>query len=267
MGYETNHDVNVAAEFAANGTYASSAMGGSAWQVPETDRSHILRLDPSDRESACLSTTKSDYFLEDPYEVVHSGVTVDPTAATQISLGPSGGGPHRLVYYIDGNLWLHNMPVMSFALQSDEAVQVTFVVKGNIYMADDLLIHDSENDGVAFVAIKDEAVPDSGNIYFGDPIGGTLARMDAFMFAENNFIDQNLSASGSLDVTVNGIMSAGNQVAIEREDGNRRTQLTLNFDDRIKKGLLDLPGLPQPKVSVLRFPIALVSLREVANDP
>jgi hypothetical protein len=52
------------------------------------------------------------------------------------------------------------------------------------------------------IAIKDLGVRDSGNIYFGDPSFGTLERMDAFMYAENNFLDTNLSATGSARVTV-----------------------------------------------------------------
>ena len=85
---------------------------------------------------------------------------------------------------------------------------------------------------------------DSGNIYFGDPVFGTLEQMHAFMYAENNFYDNNLTPTGSATVTVHGNMTAGNQVPINRDFGQQHSKLTVNFDDRISVGDLDMPGLP-----------------------
>jgi len=92
--------------------------------------------------------------------------------------------------------------------------------------------------------MNDSGVADSGNIYFGDPVFGTLERMDAFMYAENNFQDNNLSATGSAKVTVNGNMTAGNQVNINRDYGKQHSKLTVNYDGRISMGELDMPGIP-----------------------
>ncbi len=86
---------------------------------------------------------------------------------------------------------------------------------------------------------------DSGNVYFGDPVFGTLARMDAYCYAENNFYDSNLDESGSTELTINGVMSAGNQIVVDRDhDNGSHTKMTVNFDDRVELGTLELPGLP-----------------------
>lgn len=254
MQYEINHDYNVASLF-ASATYAANSLGGSAYQLPESSPAHIFRKNPSDRATDTAKTTKDDYFLEDPYETVNSSSTVSPSSATKITLsgqdgnpGPDGSGK---VYYIDGNLWIHNKKLFSFVMWNGkpEAVKITFVVKGNIYFSDNILYQDSANDGVAFVSIKDEKEKDSGNIYFGDPTFGTLEQMDAFMYAENDFYDNNLSASGSAKVTVNGNMTAGNQVLINRDSGDQHSKLTVNHDDRIATGELTLAGLPSANES------------------
>jgi hypothetical protein len=102
-------------------------------------------------------------------------------------------------------------------------------------------------DGVAFIAMKDAEVKDSGNIYFGDPEFGTLEQMHAFMYAEENFYDVNLAAEGSASVKLYGNMTAGNQVLIERDFEGDHSQLMVDFDERIKDGSLEIPGLPKSK--------------------
>jgi hypothetical protein len=240
LDFDSNHDVNVAAEFAAHGVYQSNAHGGDAWQVDAAYASHILRMNPSDRNAEILGTEKNDYFLEDPYEAAAHTTRISVADGTD---GAADG--NAKVYFIDGNLWLHSAPAVGF--QFDHlagGTRMTFVVKGNIYFADDLTLSNKEADGVAFIALKDAAVADSGNIYFGDPKFGTLLIMEGFMYAENNFYDNNLLAAGSKTVSVTGIMSAGNHVAVFRDYGENHTKLALTFDDRIKRGLLELPGVP-----------------------
>ena len=266
MKYETNHDFNVNSLF-AGATYKSNSLGGSAYQVPESNPAHIFRKNPSDRSTDTSKTVKDDYFLEDPYETVNSSSKVNAANGTHITLSGQDGNPgvdgSNKVYYIDGNLWIHNKKIFSFTMWNGkpEPVKVTFVVKGNIYFSDNILYQDSAQDGVAFVSIKDENVKDSGNIYFGDPTFGTLEQMDAFMYAENNFYDTNLSASGSATVTVNGNMTAGNQVLIDRDSGGQHSKLTVNHDDRIVTGQLELPGLPSANQS--DEPWVVASWREV----
>jgi len=250
MNYASNNDYNVKSLFATATKKSNTSLGGSAWQVPESNPAHIFRKNPDDRTANTSTTTKDDYFLEDPYENVNTSSTVDAAHATHVTLSghdsnPGSNGSHK-VYYIDGNLWIHNLNLYSFVLYNSgsDQIEVTFVVKGNIYISDNILYQGIRPDGLAMIAIKDSGVTDSGNIYFGDPTFGTLERMDSFMYAENNFIDNNLSATGSAKVTVNGNMTAGNQVKINRDFGTQHSKLTVNFDNRLQTGTIDLPGLP-----------------------
>lgn len=251
MDYPNTADFKVASMF-SGATYKShTALGGKAWQVPESNPAHIFRKNPSDRASDINATAKNDYFLEDPYEAVSTSSNVNAASATTITLSgvsgePGTSGNHK-VYFIDGNLWIHNRNIFSFAIKHHEAngIQVTFVAKGNIYFSDNVLYEDTGEDGIAFIAMKDGSVADSGNIYFGDPVFGTLEQMHAFMYAENNFIDKNLSASGSARVTVYGNMTAGNKVDIQRDSNGQHSKLTVNYDGRISGGDLDMPGLPR----------------------
>ena len=168
------------------------------------------------------------------------------------------------IFYVDGNLWVHNRGAFSFAIVSSDGtpVRVTLVVKGNIYISDNIFYQDADRDGLALIAIKDSGEADSGNIYFGDPSFGTLEDMDAFMYAENNFLDNNLSASGSARVTVKGNMTAGNQVKINRDFGAQHSKLTVEFDDRLSAGDMSLPGLPKSTGAGASW--SLASWREIA---
>ena len=251
MNYEANADFDVAALFAAEETNKWDNAGGYAFQVPEDNPAHIFRKNPSDRKSEINSTAKDDYFLEDPYEKVNSdsaqdgGSDVYKFSLTGVD-GESGPDSNGKVFFIDGNLWLHNKKSYSIGLNHNESdgVQITFVVKGNIYFSDNFFYSDEDDDGVVFIAMEDENVPDSGNIFLGDPEFGTLKRMNAFMYAENDFYDYNLDASGSAKVEIYGNMSAGNQVLIERDYQGSHTKLTVDFDERLPDGSLELPMLP-----------------------
>ena len=259
MNYDTTADIMVAEEFSDDEKYESNAAGGSAWQVGESNPAHIFRKNPSDRTSETSGTVKDDYFLEDPYETVLSDSTSDGSNAYPITLsgidGESGKDSNQKVFFIDGNLWIHNYKTMSFKFANKEAngVQVTFVVKGNIYISDNLYYSNNSKDGVAFIAMKDSGVTDSGNIYFGDPQFGTLERMYAYLYAENNFHDVNLSATGSARVELYGNMTAGNQVKINRDytttvSGTtvvQHSRLMVDFDERVADGEMELPGLPR----------------------
>lgn len=269
MDYANTADFDVAAMF-SSATYQYDNAGGSAWQMPESSPAHIFRKNPSDRTSDTSGTSKDDYFLEDPYESVRSDSNSDGSDPYWVTVSGQGNEPgisgDNKVYYIDGNLWIHNRSSMSLGIASPDAdgTRLTFVVKGNIYFSDNLFYQNDSVDGVAFIALTDENVSDSGNIYFGDPVFGTLEAMEAFMYAENNFYDNNLDASGSATVEVNGNMTAGNHVLINRDYGNQHSRLTVNFDDRISTGGLSMPGLPEADDSTGGFTI--VSWREVAID-
>ena len=241
MNYEVNHDVDVAAEFSSSGTWQTNPAGGSGLQVPEANPAHIFRKHPDDRSAEISSTQKDDYFLEDPYENVSLN-------NYRITLAPGGNGR---VYFVDGNLWVHNYNSRGFRLHSPPGVDflATIVVKGNIYFSDNIKYKDRNRDAIAFVAIEDDTVDDSGNIYFGASGFGALERMEAFMYAQNDFIDYNLNASVLAKVTVKGTMAAGNHVAITRDyDAGggviEHAKLKLDFDDRLAAGDVALPGIP-----------------------
>ena len=270
MNYEVNHDVNVAQEFSESGSFRYDSAGGYAWQVPEHMESHIFRKNPTDRYTEYSATAKDDFFLEDPYERVYSDPYQNGSSAYQATLtgggNPGPNGSSRVVF-IDGNLWVHNKRTYSLQLKygGSGGTRVTFVVKGNVYISDNLFVHGGNDSGIAIIAMKDAAVADSGNVYFGDPVFGTLQQMNAFLYAENNFYDNNLDAVGSAMVEVNGMMSAGNHVNINRTWSNgQHSKLTVQFDDRIKNGTLDLPGLPQSS-SGGGASYVVVSWREIAQ--
>jgi hypothetical protein len=46
-------------------------------------------------------------------------------------------------------------------------------------------------------------------------------------------------------VRVYGNMTAGNQVAINRDFGNQHSKLTVDFDERLVERELNLPGIPR----------------------
>jgi len=270
MDYANNNNVNVAQEFATGGAVnqASASYGGRAWQLPESNPAHIFRKNPSDRASNINSTAKDDYFLEDVYEPINTSATVNAANGSHVTISGVGGEPgssgNNFLYYIDGNLWIHNRQAYSFTLwnATDTPIHMTIVVKGNIYVSDNIFYNHPAQDGLALIAMKDQNETDSGNIYFGDPVFGTLEYMDAFMYAENNFHDNNLSASGSARVTVHGNMTAGNQVLINRDFGGQHSKLTVNFDSRVWDQAITLPGIPLSNAANPSYEV--VSWREVA---
>ncbi|MEL6713376.1 MAG: hypothetical protein AAFP86_06360, partial [Planctomycetota bacterium] len=163
MSYDVNHDYDVAALF-ADSTPGTAPAGGTADQLPESNPAHIFRRNPSDRTRLTETTEKDDFFLEDPYEAANRDAAQDGTDAAPITL--SGVSGTDKTFYIDGNLWLDNSPSFSFRFENDsgEPVRVTFVVRGNITFGDNLYYTNPDNDAVAFVAIEDPLIPNTGNI-------------------------------------------------------------------------------------------------------
>jgi hypothetical protein len=188
---------------------------------------------------------KQDYFLEDPYEPLRTDRDQDGTDPYVVSID-DGTGLARVTYYIDGNLWIHNKQGYSFQIETTPGTgtQVTFLVRGNVYLSDNLRLQDTAVDGVAFMAVKDPAVPDSGNVYLGDPRYGSLRELHAFLYAENDFYDLNIDEKGSKDIRLLGAMTAGDQVLIERDYGGRtssHSRLQVDWDPRMRDGSLSLP--------------------------
>ena len=218
-----------------------------------------------------LSTTmgynfdNTNFFLGDPYQ----GINID-----KISVSASG---NKKVYFVDGNLWIEPNGETSRLINSPpDGTQITIVVKGNIYFSDNLAYDNPAKDGLAFIAMTDgESYTDnngngqydpgepilhddgdgiyegpsegSGNIRFGDPNGGPLGDINAFLYAENNFEDYVLDGPDGTpqQFSVNGMLSAGNQLRINRDFPGGHSPMDVTYDSRLQQGLLDLPGLPK----------------------
>ena len=266
IDYSVYHDYDVASLFAAAPRLRDDA-GGTAGQLPVTSPVHFLRLNPTDRASDVDATEKDDYFLEDPYEAMGVDRSQDGSDAFDVTVPAE---TNNSVIYVDGNLWLHNRSSFSFRFKNDgsDPTRLTFVVKGNVYFSDNLFYDDAERDGIAFLALSDPDVEDSGNVYFGDPVFGTMKFAESMFFAENNFVDANLDAAGSATVELRGSMTAGNQVAINRDyvraDGSTaHTKLGLTWDERQSNGYLDLPGIPMRQDHSVGY--SIVMWREVPS--
>lgn len=253
MNYATSSDYNVKALFAA-ATYGLGAGGlamGMAWQLPATNAAHVFRKNPSDRALFTAFTPKDDYFLEDPHEPW--GLAQVLGAPYNVSIPPAANGK---VYYIDGNLWSLNVPMVlptsNFRIRGGGAggTRVTFVVKGNIYFSDNIVYGDPALDGVAFVAVKDPAVTDSGNVYIGGTIPqlGTCSSIDGFVFAEGNIRENNLVSTGIGPllgpITVRGNLVAREKIQVYDELLILHSKLAVQFDNRLSTGALTLPGIP-----------------------
>jgi hypothetical protein len=70
------------------------------------------------------------------------------------------------------------------------------------------------------------------------------------LYAENNFVDNNLDTGAQNYISVFGNMTAGNLVDLKRS-GLSRTRLDVTLDDRIRRGVMIdgdpiVPGLPYP---------------------
>ncbi len=222
MDYSSIADVKVSDQFADHGYYTSDDAGGSAYQVPEEYAAHIFRKNPTDRATECSGTVKDDYFIEDPYEPVRTDPNQNGSDAYHITFGDESKGQeegNHKIYYVDGNVWIHNKKSYSFKFYDEHSagVTATFVVKGNVYFSDNTFYTNKNKDGVAFIAMKDPDVDDSGNIYIGDPVYGTVGELNSFLYAEDTFYDLNLDEEGSYNFEIYGNMTAGNHVDINRD--------------------------------------------------
>jgi hypothetical protein len=210
-------------------------------------------------------TDRNDFFLDDmfhpgqtgPRELGSGGQNLEPNydgPGYYIDV-PSTG--NNKIYYIDGNLWLHNHSTYSFQIR-DQAdgtgTKVTFVAKGNIYLSDNLTYQNLQKDAIALIAIKDARdYPDqygnppssptresSGDLRFGDPAYGTTARFAAYMYAENDYYSYNTNNN----LYIYGNMTAGNEIKVSNGVGQNRKSLVIDYDGRIQLQQLSLPGLP-----------------------
>ena len=107
---------------------------------------------------------------------------------------------------------------------------------------------DGTSDGGEGNGFYDGNVENSGNIFLGDPNLGPIGEVNAFLYAQNDFVDYVLNDAGDPeDFEIYGTMSAGNQVRINRArdySGADHTKMEVIFDNRLREATLELPGLP-----------------------
>jgi len=219
-----------------NDVDVASQFSGSTKTIYDQDNpAHIFVKNPTS-VSYDKIPGKDDYFLEDPtdpsYGASHQYITVK-----------SNGNDK--VYYVDGNVYIHNGSSYDFMFR-DPGTKMTIIANGNITISDEFWYNggtEDPQDMLAFIALKDPAVENSGNIYFGDSQFGTGGDVHAMLYAENNFVDNNLDTSGQPYLSVFGNMTAGNHVDIDREEPGR-TRLDVTLDERIRRQEDLPPGLP-----------------------
>ena len=208
-----------------------------------------------------------DYFLEDPTDPSYNDYiwedSIDGSAYTAPSYVNVKPEDNVKVYYVDGNLYLHSTPTWSLRFR-EPGTRITIVAKGNITISDEFYYnadYDSSlqrsgmsstvvknpSDALCLIALKNPKCENSGNIYIGDPAHGTGGSIHAMLYAENNFIDNNINTYGQPFISIFGNMSAGNQIQLNRAGtGSNRTRLDITLDERIKDGKIIVPGLPHP---------------------
>jgi len=234
----------------------------------------VFQINPSDMTAECASTPGDDFFLTPSTGFV--GGTWK-TAQT-----PLHGGTDR-VYYVDGDVWVHSKSTYGFKMDG----KVTIVATGNIHLCDNILYADS-NSMLGLVALgkydADGDLVSGGNVYFGDPVYGTMYTFSAMMFAANDFLYNtdpitSTSAEPTSGFTITGSISGLNNVSIERDwytkgSGRRparynpetskwldsRTgavltstqigtikhyQMIINYDDRVRNKDTQPKGLPK----------------------
>jgi hypothetical protein len=244
----------------------ATARFDSRGRLPASDPRHIFVKEFRDdlATSAGFHFDNTNYFLGDPWEAAD---------LTRISV-PSAG--NNKIYYVDGNLWVEPQGTEQRVVKSPPGgTVITIVVKGNVYISDTLR-YDAAKDGILFIAMTDgESYNDrngnnqfdagepllhddgdgvyegpsegSGNVHFGDPNGGPLGHVQAFMYADNHFEDHVLEGTGRspLPFDVTGFMSAGEEVRINRDFGTGHARMGVKFDSRIVNGSLSFPGFPE----------------------
>ncbi len=236
------------------------------------DPRNIFVMNPRRNPIEIAGTDRNDFFLDDVFTGAGDGEfrfgqgardkepSYDGNLGFGISLSTEGNDK---VYFVDGNIWIHNSAPLTFRLitEGNEGTRITMVAEGNIFISDNFVYEDLEKDAIALIAIKapedfpgefgvppgNETTEGSGNILFGDPAFGTTFRFSGFMFAENNFLAENVDN----ELHVYGNMTAGNEVGIG-SDPSSRNALVIDYDVRLPFTVSDpnnplaipLPGIP-----------------------
>ena len=103
MDYEHNNTHNVAQIFDDAGVSSGYLPNGN-------DLRDVFVKNPSDRTTECATTSGNDYFFE-PSGGIVAGTAKD--GSTPINVGDNR------VYYIDGDLWIHNKETYGFNMKGN----------------------------------------------------------------------------------------------------------------------------------------------------
>lgn len=210
-----------------------------------------------------------DYFLEDPtdstYNSYDTSKEIDGTVNTApMYLNVTADGNNKL-YYVDGNVYLHSPSAYSMRFRQP-GTRITIVASGNITLSDEFYynaayasglvrtnmnstIVNNPSDILCLIALKNPSFPtNTGNIYIGDAQYGTGGSIHALLYAENDFVDNNLNTVDQSFISIFGNMTAGNQIRLNRTvaTGQYRTRLDVTLDERVRNGTVIVPGLPHP---------------------
>jgi hypothetical protein len=223
MNYAVNNTNNVAQIFQDAGVTTGHLPNGN----PLRD---IFVKNPSSMSSECSDTVGDDYFIEPSTGGVGGGTQKDAT--TPVHLG------NNRVYYVDGDVWVHNTATYGFLVDG----KVTIVTTGDIHICDNIKYKDA-NSLLGLVALgkydsSGERVS-GGNIFFGDPRYGTMYTTSAMMFAANNFYYNTdaisrAAAEPTTGFTVNGCFAAMNKVQIDRDWYDQTTTTTTTKNGKTK---------------------------------
>jgi len=223
-----------------------------------------------------------DYFLEDPADSSYNSSPAPAICANDNVPKPDGtwynnvtdsmyinvkSSANGLLYYVDGNLYIHHPSAFSMRFRNP-GTRITIVAKGNITISDEFYYNadyptganqidyanfnstkvPNPTDALCLIALKRTGCTNSGSIYIGDRQFGTGGSIHSLLYAENDFVDNNLNTSSQPYISVFGNMTAGNHVRINRVSGGgyTRTRLDVSLDERIRNGTVILPGLPHP---------------------
>ncbi|MDD5063454.1 MAG: pilus assembly PilX N-terminal domain-containing protein [Phycisphaerae bacterium] len=208
MDYAVNNTHNVSQIFADAGVTQGYLPAGNELR-------DVFEINPSDgtRRAACASTINVDDYFFEPSSGFIDGTPF--TGATPLHMGADR------VYYVDGDLWVHSDKTKGFLIDG----KVTIVATGNIHLCDNLQYADADS-MLGLVALGkyngSGKLIKGGNIYFGDPVNGTVGYVSAMMFAANDFlyntaIDTTILEEPKIGFTVMGNLSALNNVSIERD--------------------------------------------------
>jgi hypothetical protein len=271
----------VAMNYAVNNTHNVSQIFSDAHVTQGTlpagnELRNVFQINPSNMSAECASTSGNDYFFTPSTGIVEGNWK---TASTPLHAG------NNRIYYVDGDVWVHSKSTYGFKVDG----KVTIVATGDIHICDNLAYANSNKDMLGLVALGkydgSGQRTSGGNIYFGDPVYGTLYTCSAMMFAANNFL-YNTKAIGTYSAEpesgfiVNGSMTALNQVSIERDwytsafgvrrpanynpstnqwydsgtgvaltsaqvDTMKHYQMIVNYDDRVRSQSTQPLGLPR----------------------